>query len=404
VGCGRAQTAAGIVRPTDAGRHHLYDQAVRVLFVSENIGGHRTFHHHIALALRAHPEIDARFVHVPPPRLGRRIVGASVPGLGRLDVDFQPVRAQFAAATIARRLVRPLIGEADVVHWYTANSALLCLAVVEQVPSVVSVDMTNAQNSRRLPYRYPTRFTPFVTRPVARVERRVYERANVVLTKSEWAAASVRTDYGIDPGKVRAFHFGIVPGPRPRPRPPRRPTIAFVGTSLERKGGRRLLDVWRAELRDRSDLVLVTKDRVAEEAGLRVIGNVDVGDDRIDQILDGATVFALPSTMDAFPHVVFEAMARGLPLVVCRSGGMPEQVVDGQTGFVAEPDDDVDLADALATLIGDPGLARRMGEAGRQRVEERFDLTKQIVPFLEILREASGGGPRSVNGRSYAAG
>jgi starch synthase len=377
---------------------------VRVLFVSENIGGHRTFHRHIALALRAHPEIDARFVHVPRPKLARRIVGAAVPGLARLDLDFQPVRAQFAAAAIARRLVRPLIGEADVVHWYTANSALLCLDYLEQAPSVVSVDMTNAQNSKRLPYRFPTRFTPYVTRPVATVERRVYERANAVVAKSEWAAASVLDDYGVDPAKVRAHAFGIVPGPRPRPRPRRRPTIAFVGTTLERKGGRRLLDVWRSELRQRSDLVLVTKDRVPQEDGLRVIRDIDVGDSRVEPILDGATVFAFPSTMDASPHVVFEAMARGLPVVVCRSGGMPEQVVDGHTGFVAEPDDDADLADALATLVGDPGLARRMGEAGRRLVEERFDLTKQIVPFLEILREASGPGPRSLNGRSYAAG
>jgi len=377
---------------------------VRVLFVSENIGGHRTFHRHIEQALHGHPEVEARFVHVPPPRLARRIVGGAVPGLGRLDLDLQPVRAQFAAATIARRLVRPYVDEADVVHWYTANSALLCLDVVGRRPSVVSLDMTNAQNSRRLPYRHPTRFTPLVTRPVAAVERRVYERADAVVTKSEWAATSVRDDYGIDRDKVRVLAFGIVPGPRPRPRTRRRPTIAFVGTTLERKGGRRLIDVWRAHLRDRSDLVLVTKDHVREEDGLRVVRDVNVGDSRIDLILDGASVFAFPSTMDASPHVVFEAMARALPVVVCRSGGMPEQVIDGQTGFVTEPDDSGDLADALTTLIGDPALARRLGDAGRQLVEERFDLTKQIVPFLEVLRAASGRGHRSVNGRTYAAG
>jgi glycosyltransferase involved in cell wall biosynthesis len=403
---GRHQVIDGL-RPFDLRtlrRSISYDQAVRVLFVSENIGGHRTFHRHMEQALHAHPEVDARFVHVPPPRLGRRMVGAAVPGLGRLDLDLQPARAQFAAATIARRLVRPYVDEADVVHWYTANSALLCLDFVGKKPSVVSLDMTNAQNSRRLPYRYPTRFTPMVTRPVAAVERRVYERADAIVTKSEWAAASVRDDYGVDAGKVWAHALGIVPGPRPRPRARRRPTIAFVGTTLERKGGRRLIDVWRAELRERADLVLVTKDEVPQEDGLRVIRDVNVGDSRIDLILDGAAVFAFPSTMDASPHVVFEAMARALPVVVCRSGGMPEQVVDGQTGFVAEPDDSSDLGDALTTLIGDPALARRMGDAGRQVVEERFDMNQQILPFLELLRAVSGRGHGSVNGRTYAAG
>jgi glycosyltransferase involved in cell wall biosynthesis len=203
---------------------------------------------------------------------------------------------------------------------------------------------------------------------------------------------------------VWAHAFGIVPGPRPRPRARRRPTIAFVGTTLERKGGRRLIDVWRSQLRGRADLVLVTKDEVPEEEGLRVIRDVNVGDSRIDLILDGATVFAFPSTMDASPHVVFEAMARALPVIVCRSGGMPEQVIDGRTGFVASPDDNTDLADALTTLVGDPALARQMGDAGRQLVEERFDMTKQIVPFLELLRDVSGPGHRSVNGRTYAAG
>jgi starch synthase len=364
---------------------------VRVLFVSENIGGHRTFHRHLALALEAHPEIEARFVHVPPPSIGRRIVGASLPVLGRLDLDLQPARAQYSAAVVARRLARPFVAGADVVHWYTGNSALLCLDLMEQVSSVVSLDMTNAQNSHRLPYRYPTRFTPLVTRPVAARERQVYERAYAVVPKSHWTARSLRRDYGVDAAKVRPLAFGIVPGPRPRRRArPERPTIVFVGTTLERKGGWRLLDLWRRRLTDRADLVLVTKDHVPRADGLRVIDDVDVGDDRIDAILEGATALVFPSTMDASPYVVFEAMARGLPVVVCRAGGMPEQVVDGQTGFVTAPDDDADLAAAVAALVDDPALARRMGDAGRALIEERFDLRKQIVPFLQILREASG--------------
>jgi starch synthase len=366
-----------------------YHRRVRALFVSENIGGHRTLHRHLAEALTAHPSVDARFVLVPRPALPRRIVGATCPVLGRYDIDFQAARAQLAAAAVTRRLVAPLFADADVVHWYTANSALLCLDLVERGPSVVSLDMTNAQNSRRLPYRYPSRFTPFVTRPVAALERRVYERANVVLAKSDWAAESVLVDYGIDPLKVRVHPFGILPGPEPLPRPRPRPVLVFVGTSLARKGGLALLDVWRHSLRDRSDLALVTKDDVRPEPGLRVIRDIDVGDGRINQILEEASVFAFPSTMDASPHVVFEAMAHGLPVVVCRSGGMPEQVIDGHTGFVVPPDDSQALAAVLAKLVDNPELARQMGAAGRAEVLRRFDLAEQVVPFLDILREVA---------------
>ena len=363
---------------------------MRALFVSENIGGHRTLHRHLAEALAGHPGVEARFVLVPRPKLPRRILGAKWPMLGRYDLDFQPARAQLAAGAVARRLVSPLIDEADVVHWYTANSALLSLDLVRRAPSVVSLDMTNAQNSHRLPYRYPTRFTPIVTRPVAALERRIYERAQAVITKSEWAAESVLVDYGIDPAKVRVHPFGILPGPRPVPQPAHRPVLVFVGTTMARKGGLMVLDVWRRSLRDRADLVLVTKDRVPPEPGLRVISDIEVGDGRINEVLETSSVFAFPSTMDASPHVVFEAMAHGLPVVVCRSGGMAEQVVDGTTGFVVAPDDSQALTAVLAKLVDDPGLAHHMGAEGRAAVERHFDMSRQVGPFLDILREVAG--------------
>ena len=109
--------------------------------MSENIGGHRTLHRHLAETLLQHPWVDARFVLVPRPELPRRVIGARWPVLGRYDIDFQPARAQLAAAAVTRRLVAPFLAEADVVHWYTANSALLSLDHVRRGPSVVSLDM-----------------------------------------------------------------------------------------------------------------------------------------------------------------------------------------------------------------------------------------------------------------------
>jgi glycosyltransferase involved in cell wall biosynthesis len=93
--------------------------------------------------------------------------------------------------------------------------------------------------------------------------------------------------------------------------------------------------------------------------------------------------------MDSSPHVVFEAMAHGLPVVVCRSGGMPEQVTDGETGFVVPPDDTESLTAVLAKLVDDPALARQMGAAARADVVRHFNMSKQVVPFLEVLRDVS---------------
>jgi starch synthase len=69
---------------------------------------------------------------------------------------------------------------------------------------------------------------------------------------------------------------------------------------------------------------------------------------------------------------VLEAMASGTPIVASRIGGVPEIVVDGETGFLVEPGDATELHDRLELLLGDEKLARRMGDAGRDRVLQDF--------------------------------
>ena len=84
------------------------------------------------------------------------------------------------------------------------------------------------------------------------------------------------------------------------------------------------------------------------------------------------TVGVLPSLEEAFGLPLAEAMASGLPTVATRVGGMPELVVDGETGLLVPPDDAGALADALVRLLEDPALASRLGAGGRARAVERF--------------------------------
>jgi glycosyltransferase involved in cell wall biosynthesis len=72
------------------------------------------------------------------------------------------------------------------------------------------------------------------------------------------------------------------------------------------------------------------------------------------------------------PLVVLEAMAAGLPVVASRVSGIPEVVLDGETGWLVPPEDPGALAAALAALLADADEGRRRGAAGRQRVDERF--------------------------------
>jgi glycosyltransferase involved in cell wall biosynthesis len=86
-----------------------------------------------------------------------------------------------------------------------------------------------------------------------------------------------------------------------------------------------------------------------------------------------------------------EAMAREKPVVATRVGGVPEVVADGNTGVLVQPGDPAALAEGIEALLRDPERAHQMGQRGRRRVAERFDLhqmlerTKQV--YAGLLRE-----------------
>ena len=96
----------------------------------------------------------------------------------------------------------------------------------------------------------------------------------------------------------------------------------------------------------------------------------------VADVLADSDLFVLSSRSECLPMSVIEAMAAGLPVVASAVGGVPELVEQGRTGMLVPPDDPALLADAIARLIGDAGLRRRMGEAGRARAEALFDLDR----------------------------
>ena len=86
--------------------------------------------------------------------------------------------------------------------------------------------------------------------------------------------------------------------------------------------------------------------------------------------LEAADVFVLPSLWEGFPVSIMEALARGLPVVATRVGGVPELLEEGVTGKLVPPGDPLALARALGELARDPVARRRMGEAGRRAVSD----------------------------------
>jgi glycosyltransferase involved in cell wall biosynthesis len=85
-----------------------------------------------------------------------------------------------------------------------------------------------------------------------------------------------------------------------------------------------------------------------------------------------ADVLVQPSVAEPFGMPIVEAMATGLPVVGSLTGGIPEIIVDGQTGILVERENPSALADALLWLLDNPALAEEMGRAGRRRAVEKF--------------------------------
>jgi glycosyltransferase involved in cell wall biosynthesis len=100
--------------------------------------------------------------------------------------------------------------------------------------------------------------------------------------------------------------------------------------------------------------------------------------DDVPQLLALLDVFVLASHWEGLPNVILEAMAAGLPVVATRVGGVPEVVVDGVTGLLVPPRDPDALSEAILTLLQDPDLRQKMGQAGRERVREHFSVERMV--------------------------
>src|SRR3954469_12986951 len=139
-------------------------------FVNENIGGNATIHLHLRRAIRDIPGVSARFLDVGARGPLRRVAGAAIPGLSRLDLDFAPARGQVALSAHVRRRLRRWDAPYDVLHVYTHHAALPSTDILRRTPTVVGPDATARQSLRLLPCRRPTRFTEWAERPAVRLE------------------------------------------------------------------------------------------------------------------------------------------------------------------------------------------------------------------------------------------
>ena len=229
---------------------------------------------------------------------------------------------------------------------------------------------------------------------------RTYRHADRLIANSRFTR-DLLTAGGVDPRHIAVIHPGVDPDLyRPAPRDPTlveqlglagRRVILTVGRLSRRKGQDALLGALPAIAAAIPDVVyLIAGDGdhakvlrdLADSLGVadRVRFLREVPDDQLPAIYNLADLFAMPNRVlpdsqdvEGFGIVFLEAGACGKPVIAGRSGGVPDAVLDNQTGILVDGDDIPAIAAAAIAVLGDPDLADRLGRAARDRV--RGELT-----------------------------
>lgn len=342
---------------------------------------------------------DGAYVAQPDPALA----GAN-PAISTLSADLVMVNA-VAAATVVHSHT-----------WYTGLAGHLA-ALLHDVPHVLtahSLEPMRPWKAEQLGGGY---------RVSSWVERTAVEGADAVIAVSAGMRKDVLATYpALDPNRVHVVRNGIdtdvwYPA-QPEPEEsvlaalgvdPTRPIVAFVGRITRQKGVAHLVAaahrfapevqlVLCAGAPDTPEIAAEVGNAVRELAAART-GVFWVQDmlptAKIREILSASVVFVCPSVYEPLGIVNLEAMACATAVVASDVGGIPEVIVDGETGVLVhyDPSDaeefEAGLAASVNALVADPERARRYGEAGRQRCIEEFSWAHIAELTLEIYRRVA---------------
>jgi glycosyltransferase involved in cell wall biosynthesis len=180
--------------------------------------------------------------------------------------------------------------------------------------------------------------------------------------------------------------------------------VGFVGQIEPRKGVAELVEAAGRFLAGRPGATLTVIGEAppgaeSYEARVRELASRSPASERIrltgfvrDPALGEFSLVAVPSLAEPYGTVAAEAAAAGVPVVATRTGGLPEVVLDGETGVLVEPGDPSALAGAMGDLLDDPARRRELGGRARESAR-RFDPETYAERVAELLERARAGGP-----------
>jgi glycosyltransferase involved in cell wall biosynthesis len=186
-----------------------------------------------------------------------------------------------------------------------------------------------------------------------------------------------------------------------RPLPPKRDGVVrllFLGQLVERKGVHVLIEAF-AKACSGAELLLVGGDwqapgypqrlrAMAREAGIDRHIHFENHRTDIGALLDAADIFVMPSLSEARPRSVIEAMSAGVPVIASATGGLPSLVAHERTGLLVPPGEVDHLAGALNRLIQSAAARTRLGDAGRESVEQQCRPERTAREYVALYRRA----------------
>jgi glycosyltransferase involved in cell wall biosynthesis len=243
------------------------------------------------------------------------------------------------------------------------------------------------------------------------LQMRLWERWRGCLTSVTACSAMVAGELASALGRPVGAVSGFVPFRAPRTALRDPPTVAFAGRLVREKGVDVLLQAFAQSVEAVPEArLLIAGDgpeamplrSLAQALGLggRVTFTGHLSREQLERAFDVAWVQAVPSAWaEPFGYVAAEALMRGTAVVVSHTGGLPEIVTEGVSGYLVPPGDPSPVAEAVSKLLADRDLAERMGAAGRQDALERFAppsglarWLEQYAKTMEAWRNAAHGG------------